>query len=86
MRIARVLLYGAAAALMLIGFTQIPSMIKYVLSLLTLLLCVRFFRVEESMGMRIGFGAAVLVLFVVFTGIYVGLALQYGWPIAGNLS
>lgn len=75
----RVLMYAAACGALLTAFSQISDFIKYVFSLGAFLLGLRFFRLYDGKWMRISFIAVAVVLFFVFSLVYVGLAVINGW-------
>ncbi|QGG56767.1 hypothetical protein [Paenibacillus sp. B01] len=58
--------YGLVGGALLAMFVLIPSVIRFVFSLIALWLGVRFFRSHESLGRRIGFIVAALAFFFLF--------------------
>ncbi|QJC52368.1 hypothetical protein HGI30_12900 [Paenibacillus albicereus] len=64
--IAAVAGYGVLGGALLAMFVLIPSVLRFVFSLLALWLGVRFFRRHESLGRRIGFVVSALAFFFLF--------------------
>jgi hypothetical protein len=61
-----VLWYAVLAGASLALFSLIPSLIKYIFSLLTIYIGIRFFRRFETLGLRITFIVLSIVLYFVF--------------------
>lgn len=61
-----VLFYATLAGASLTLFSTIPSLIKYIFSLLTIYIGIRFFRRFETIGLRITFIALSIVLYFLF--------------------
>ncbi|MBC8080019.1 MAG: hypothetical protein H7X86_06725 [Gorillibacterium sp.] len=59
----------------------IPGTIKFLFSILSLYLGYQFFRRAEGWGLRIGFIVLSVILALIFTVIYTGLAIKNGWYI-----
>jgi hypothetical protein len=75
----RVVLYSLAGGILLTLYSQIPDMLRYVFSLLALLLGIRFFRRFESKGPRIAFVLMLIFYYLIFNLMYVIAAQVYGW-------
>ncbi|CAG7622967.1 hypothetical protein ACFQI7_04690 [Paenibacillus allorhizosphaerae] len=70
MRTWTVIGYSVICAALLLLFSQIQDLLKYVFSLGALYLGIYFFRRHESRGMRIAFVATTVVLYFIFTVMY----------------
>lgn len=70
-----VLFYAALAGASLALFSLIPSMIKYIFSLLAIYIGIRFFRRFETIGLRITFIVLAIILYFLF--VIIATMIQY---------
>ncbi|MNI02530.1 hypothetical protein D3C73_554070 [compost metagenome] len=82
MRIIWLLLYSLACGILLSLYINIQDLIKFAFSLGALFLGIRFFRSNESLGMRIGFILTSIVLALFFSLVY---ALYKEFPLQSTI-
>ena len=70
MKVLWLLLYSVACGILLSLYINIQDLIKFAFSLGALYLGIRFFRSNESLGMRIGLIITSLVLALFFSLVY----------------
>lgn len=70
MRTWTVIGYSVICAALLLLFSQIQDLLKYIFSLGALYLGIHFFKRYETRGMRIAFVVTTIVLYFVFTVCY----------------
>ncbi|PZE22517.1 hypothetical protein CBW46_001660 [Paenibacillus xerothermodurans] len=70
MRFLTVLGYSVMCAVLLVLFSQIQDLFKYVFSIGALYFGVHFFKRHETRGMRIAFVVTTMVLYFMFALIY----------------
>lgn len=72
-------LYSLACGACLAAFTLIPDLFRYIFSLVTFFLGLRFFGKHETWGMRIGLMVLAVLFFFIFITAYTILAIINGW-------